>query len=117
MREDIYGGLKNALERGADLEDAVRSFINAGYPESEVRGVAQGMSSAPQHAANNPGMKMHTQTKQFMDSDVSQQYTPRKSGIDWKLMVLSSILFLLIAVLIVSFFFKEQIINSFSGLF
>ena len=35
-REDIVGGLKNAIERGENPEDAARSFINAGYNEKEV---------------------------------------------------------------------------------
>ncbi len=41
MREDIYGGLKNALERGVPLEIAITSFVNAGYKESDVRAVAR----------------------------------------------------------------------------
>ncbi len=45
MRKDIFGGLKNALERGDDLEKAVRSFITAGYQETEVREAAQALSS------------------------------------------------------------------------
>ncbi len=41
MREDIYGGLKNALERGVPLEIAITSFVNAGYKEADVRAVAR----------------------------------------------------------------------------
>lgn len=40
MRDDIYGGLRNALDRGISLEQAIKSFTNAGYPESEVREAA-----------------------------------------------------------------------------
>mgnify|MGYP001581694869 CR=1 FL=1 len=36
VREDILGGLRNALERGETLEQARQSFINSGYPEKEV---------------------------------------------------------------------------------
>ena len=41
MREEIVSGLKNAIERGATLEQAVRSFINAGYNPVEVEQAAQ----------------------------------------------------------------------------
>lgn len=37
MNNEIYYGLKNALERGDSLESAVQSFINAGYNPMEVR--------------------------------------------------------------------------------
>lgn len=45
MRQDIYGGIKNALERGQSLEQAVKSFINAGYSELEVKQVASQFTS------------------------------------------------------------------------
>ena len=41
MRDDIYGGLRNAMSKGSTLEQAVRSFINAGYSEAEVMEVAK----------------------------------------------------------------------------
>ena len=34
--EGIFGGLKNAMERGADLEKAKSTFLNAGYSEADV---------------------------------------------------------------------------------
>ena len=37
MNEEIFAGLKNAMERGATLDVAMRSFINAGYNPQEVR--------------------------------------------------------------------------------
>jgi len=40
VREDILGGLKNALERGDSLEKAKGSFISAGYPKNEVEEAA-----------------------------------------------------------------------------
>src|SRR3989344_1349632 len=40
MKEEIVGGLKNALERGSYLEQAVQSFINAGYNAAEIRDAA-----------------------------------------------------------------------------
>ena len=40
VREDILGGLKNALERGEGLDNAKSSFISAGYPKNEVEEAA-----------------------------------------------------------------------------
>lgn len=37
MKEEILGGLKNAMDRGDSLEKAAKSFINAGYNPSEVK--------------------------------------------------------------------------------
>ncbi len=36
VREDILYGLKNAAERGENLNEAAKSFINAGYDEKDV---------------------------------------------------------------------------------
>ena len=46
MKEDIpgiIGGLKNALERGSDLEKAKSTFINAGYDAGDVEEAAKAL--------------------------------------------------------------------------
>ncbi len=40
MRDDLIGGIKNALERGATIEQAIQSLINAGYNINEVKEAA-----------------------------------------------------------------------------
>ncbi len=40
MKEEIIGGLRNALDRGESIEKAMQSFINAGYSAAEVREAA-----------------------------------------------------------------------------
>ena len=40
MREDILGGLKNALERGETIEEAKETFISAGYSKAEIEEAA-----------------------------------------------------------------------------
>jgi hypothetical protein len=40
MKEEIIGGLRNALERGETIEKAMQSFVNAGYSPNEVREAA-----------------------------------------------------------------------------
>jgi nitrogen fixation/metabolism regulation signal transduction histidine kinase len=50
MRDEIWAGLKNALERGESLDKAVQSFISAGYNPNEVQeaaaSIGQGASGA-----------------------------------------------------------------------
>lgn len=43
--DEIVSGLKNATERGSSLEEAVQSFINAGYNPAEVRAAAEFLTS------------------------------------------------------------------------
>jgi hypothetical protein len=45
MREDILGGLKNALERGESLESAKQSFILAGYAKADVEEAATSLEN------------------------------------------------------------------------
>ncbi len=45
MSEELVAGLRNALERGASLDEAINSFIRAGYNPVEVRESAQTLSS------------------------------------------------------------------------
>ncbi len=41
MVNDLSAGIKNALERGASIEQAVASFVNAGYNPLEVQAAAK----------------------------------------------------------------------------
>jgi hypothetical protein len=45
--EEIMGGIKNALERGQNLETAKKSFLNAGYTLEEVNLAAQKSNASP----------------------------------------------------------------------
>jgi nitrate reductase NapE component len=45
MKDEIYYGMKNALERGQNLNQAIQSFINAGYNPVEVRAAGKMISS------------------------------------------------------------------------
>jgi hypothetical protein len=44
MKDEIQAGLKNALERGFSLDNAVQSFISAGYNPFEVKEAANSLS-------------------------------------------------------------------------
>ncbi|NCO11804.1 hypothetical protein CO038_03545 [Candidatus Pacearchaeota archaeon CG_4_9_14_0_2_um_filter_39_13] len=124
VREDIFGGLKNALDRGEDLENAARTFINAGYSESEVREAAHSLVSGSDIDSQDRLPKLPQQPNYTRSPEraserqvSSPRYQPsRRQGIDWKLVTLSSILIVLIGILAVSFFFKSQITDFFTGL-
>lgn len=40
MKEELIGGMRNALERGETIEQAIQTFMNAGYSPNEVREAA-----------------------------------------------------------------------------
>jgi len=42
-KQELIGGLKNALERGEPLAKAKQSFLNAGYKQAEIEGAVQKM--------------------------------------------------------------------------
>lgn len=88
MREDIVAGLRNALEHGASLEQAVQSFINAGYNAIEVRQAAQTLSAGVTSIINpesrqispqiTPSLVTYSQQIQQPTSQFQQQI-PRTS--------------------------------------
>jgi hypothetical protein len=44
MQDELVAGIKNAMERGESLEQAIQSFINAGYNPAEVRAAGSMLS-------------------------------------------------------------------------
>jgi hypothetical protein len=44
MSEEIIAGIRNAMERGASLQQAVQSFLNAGYNAYDVREAERAIS-------------------------------------------------------------------------
>ena len=45
MEEEIISGIRNAMQRGSSSEEAIQSFINAGYSEEDVREAGKMLSS------------------------------------------------------------------------
>ena len=54
MNNEIIWGIRNAVERGYKLEDAVKSYINAGYSEIEVKEAVQFLTSGSGSLMANP---------------------------------------------------------------
>ena len=75
MREDIVAGLRNALEHGASLEQAVQSFINAGYNAVEVRQAAQTLSGGVTSIINPESRQIPAQTSSQITRQMIQPPT------------------------------------------
>jgi hypothetical protein len=54
IMNEIAGGLKNALERGDNLEHAKISFLNAGYAKDEIEKAAASIGSPKTQALIQP---------------------------------------------------------------
>jgi len=54
MHDEISAGLKNALERGYSLEEAIKTFVNAGYNPVEVKEAATFITGGATSILNNP---------------------------------------------------------------
>ena len=71
MKEEIIGGLHNALDRGETIETAMQTFINAGYSANEVR------EAASMVAPSATGMLSSTPAKSL--SQAPQKSSPEKT--------------------------------------
>lgn len=139
MRDDIVGGLRNALDKGATLEEAMRSFINAGYTEAEVREAATAVqpsglavTAVPQvqkksmipllnvsSPANSPLKPLpaneqirqptYQKPQQLPQTNVQLQNKPKRP-LPWLAISLVSILLILVVTLIFSIIYQDQII-------
>jgi hypothetical protein len=49
MNEEIFGGLKAAIERGESLKRAMMTFFNAGYKREEIEEAARALYEILQH--------------------------------------------------------------------
>lgn len=132
MRDDIYGGLKNAIEKGESLDSAVQSFINAGYSSLEVKEAAQAFGYGGGMSIVNQGEDRTMQSGQqaalppqaprtnypgvsYPSSDELRRANP-SSGSSGAVIFLIIILLFLIAALGGVFLFKDKLIEFFSNL-
>lgn len=124
MRDDIYGGLRNALEHGTSLEQAIKSFTNAGYPEVEVREAAKALEGGsslltvqqtqqPQQAPRIPSLPPSSSMRALpvRQQPVRTTFEMPKQHHRPSLLViiLSLILILSIASFVFSIIFKKEI--------
>jgi hypothetical protein len=144
LNPDILGGLKSAITRGYSLEEAMLSFLNAGYKREEIEEAAQSFQTqAAQASASiewSPqpiwASKQNLQTKQIKPVLIS---TPKQmpaappkqvvtkgvaaytnhnvSRIRTITIILVILLLVLLGILGLMYLFKNQIIDFFNNLF
>ena len=138
MREDIRGGLKNALERGETIEQAIRSFINAGYNETEVREAANqiipGVISTLDPQRKVPALQTNkpkpvfkpltTQPQAPGTRDIQprtqlgyQIKTPKPRRNTRKIIALTIILLILVSILATTIIFRKEIVDFLTSIF
>ncbi|PIN89609.1 hypothetical protein COU60_03290 [Candidatus Pacearchaeota archaeon CG10_big_fil_rev_8_21_14_0_10_34_76] len=133
MKEDIMGGIRNALERGIPLDIAIQSFINAGYSEKEVRDAAREVNvgiitktpemqvnpqtdPAKNAKLNNTQIKQDAFVKPLDSKSPPAQPNiilkkPKKKGLGLAAF-LSILLFLLIGVFVFSLIFQDKVVSA-----
>lgn len=117
-REDIIGGLKNALARGQPLQSAIQSFLNAGYAKEDVEEAARSLSSS------NAGLNKLTPAiqakpipiiKQISSSTTVVQQDSKTERVSADIIILLLILIAIFGLSLVLFFIFGGDIASFFG--
>jgi len=56
VRQDLVAGIRNAMERGYNMDQAKRSLLNSGYNEGDIMEAANyltgGLGNQPEHIPN-----------------------------------------------------------------
>lgn len=79
MIEEIEAGIKNAVERGSSLEDAVKTFVSAGYNPVEVKEAAKNISQGVTNIVNPPNKNDKSEPKPTQES-LEQYQTPQQEN-------------------------------------
>ncbi len=115
MNDEIAEGIKIAIERGESLEEAIQSFINAGYNPNEVREAANSLTdgAAIPLISEIPENKLSEISSP--QKNLNEIPKENKKKIIW--IILIFILLILILTIIISLvFFKPELtkfINNF----
>lgn len=128
--EDIIAGLRNAIERGSTLEQAIQSFINAGYNPAEVKQAGQAFSQGatqiidetdqtpPQIQSRTPQQTLQNQSQQIPQPvmqnrnklPVTRQTGQKKSNLTITILIVT--LLVLIGALITSVILGKEFIQD-----
>ncbi|MBS3066048.1 hypothetical protein J4229_03330 [Candidatus Pacearchaeota archaeon] len=96
--DEIAAGIKNALNRGFNLEEATSSFINAGYNQQEVNEassyISRGISPLP------------SPMKEESIKDIPKKQEEASGRLKWILITLTGLVILAIALSML--LFKNQ---------
>jgi len=139
VKDEIIAGIKNGLERGESLDQAMQTFINAGYKSVEIREAANSLTggttpivtgaqntvsaSSPSELIPQTTSAGQPQTAPANQTNASPANIPsipslskKSAGKDTKKIVLLVVLLLfLIGILIAAILFKDTILKAFSS--
>lgn len=122
MSEEIAAGIRNAMERGYSMEEAVNSFIRAGYNPAEVQEASQLITSGAMEIAGPeiPSREIIPEPHEYSQMAPSPQalsapevQPSAKKAKKWMFVAIISLL-VLIGVGIIGLIFRDQIVASFS---
>ena len=65
MKGEIIAGLRNSLERGESLEQAKKSFVNAGYNPQEVEAAGEMLSEGVSGVVFSQEVPENSQWREF----------------------------------------------------
>ena len=144
-KDEIAAGIRNAMERGSSVEDAIQSFINAGYNPNEIEEAASAINPSSILVLSNDSQnypKSNKENKKIIQQSVDQNKTDnaeaqamQSNALDKKpevqrqqpvkehkkskglVIALIIILLLLVGAIILSVIFKEQVISLVNKLF
>lgn len=112
MKDEIIGGLRNALERGSSPDVAVQSFINAGYNPIEVKQAAQFILQ------KSGGLAAQMLDKDSSPATLTNLGSSKESRMkQGNVIILISILIVLIIFFISLIFLRDKIPDIFKALF
>jgi hypothetical protein len=105
--EGILGGLKNAIERGSDIEKAISTFVNAGYSQEDID---EAIKQLPENAKKNAKI-LSAPSAQSLKQDIGkplpeiprpESIKPKKKGVSTRTVLIGAaiIIFVLIVVLV-----------------
>ncbi len=127
MQDEIVAGLKNAIERGDTMENAIQSFINAGYNPATVREAAQLLSTGASAIVLSSEAQQYPQSKsenkleapstesQFPAQKQPQQYfyqkQKRSTGKLILIIILIILLILMMGAIVSTLLFGDKILD------
>jgi len=74
-KDEVLGGLKNAIDRGQSLDAAIKSLTNSGYDPAEVTAAAQTLNSGVTTALIPNQQQPVSQTQPPLSQSPGQQLT------------------------------------------
>ena len=120
VKEDILGGIKNAIARGSSLKDAMQSYYNAGYSKEEIEQAAreyqmqyssqsQQSQKIIQPAPTSPKSLIQN-TKPNPQANFKKYEQKSNNKLGWIIFFIV-LLIIVISAAVLLFVFKDKIIN------